>query len=171
VNNYIRDHNRFKLAGPPKWFLRRLWEFDSSLVIIPSRQSFCYRLAQRRKLNLSEKIVNEALFNQSDTQMMATYGLVPVTTVMATVNWDNPYLFVELANRAPWRMGGADKVNADLDQHDLEQEIKKQQLTDEHLTSQAKDGWKLYRKKIGLGSTTYFPTAKPAPSRGRVTLT
>lgn len=166
MKNYIPDLNRFQLAGPPVWFLRKLLEFDPSLVIVPSRQSFLYRLAQRRKLRLPEKFVNDMLWKESDSQMMASYGLVPVTTILATANWSNPYLFVELANRAPWRLGGAEKVNATLDARDTEDELGKQAQTDEHLTYLSKDGWKLYRKKIGLGrSWNITPDAVKSPAK------
>jgi hypothetical protein len=83
--------------------------------------------------------------------MLASYSLVPVTTILATVNWSNPYLFVELANRAPWRMGGADKVNAQIEATERDRVAEKQQHTDAHLTELSKDAWKVYRKKIGLG--------------------
>ena len=45
MRNWIEDENRFKLSGPPKWFLQRLKDFDPSLVILPSRQKMAYRLA------------------------------------------------------------------------------------------------------------------------------
>ena len=156
-NNYIPDVNRFALAGPPDWWLRKLWDFDNSLVIIPSRQGFYYRLAQRRKLRLTEKVVNEALFKESDTQMLATYSLVPVTTIVATANWDNPFMFEDLASRAPWRMGGADKVNKMLEDRDIKDDIDKKVKINEHLSSLGKDGWGLYRKKIGLQSQMWSP--------------
>jgi len=153
--NYIPDTNPFHLAGPPDWFLRQLWDFDNSLVIVPSRQGFYYRLAQRRKLNLSEKVVNDALFKESDTQMLATYSLVPVTTIMSTANWGNPYLFVELAKRAPWRMGGADAVNKMLDEQDRKEVLDKRKATDEHLTYLAKDAWKYYGVKTGTRTSLF----------------
>lgn len=162
MQNYIPDENKFHLAGPPTWFLHRLWDFDSSLVIVPSRQGFYYRLAQRRKLQLPDHIVSEALWQQSDTQMLARYSLVPVTTILATANWSNPYIFVELANRAPWRLGGHEKVNADLDARDAEEQIDKARKTDEHLTALSKDAWKVYRKKIGLGRS--WSTERSGPS-------
>lgn len=160
MNNFIPDTNRFHLSGPPKWFLAQLWEFDPSLVIVPSRQGFYYRLAQRRKLQLPEHIINEALFNESDTKMLAGYSLVPVTTIVATCNWSNPLIFHELAQRAPWRMGGADKVNAMLDEQDMKREFNKRAATDEHLTGLSKDAWKYYQLKTGLRTSLYSPTVK-----------
>lgn len=164
--NYYPDVNRYQLAGPPKWFLAQLHAFDPSLVIVPSRQGFYYRLAQRRKLQLPDKMVQEALWQESDTQMLARYSLVPVTTILATANWSNPYIFVELANRAPWRMGGADKVNAMLEDEDKKKALDIQAQTDAHLTEIGKDAWKVYRKKIGLGrSWNTSPAASKTPPR------
>ena len=167
MRNYYPDVNRFKLAGPPVWFLRQLWDFDPSLVIVPSRQGFYYRLSQRRKLQLSEKIVQEALWQQSDTQMLASYGLVPVTTIVATANWGNPYIFVELTNRSPHRLGGAEKVNKMLDEQEHTEDLQQKVKTDEHLTYLGKDGWQLYRKKIGLGRS--YSTERSGPSLPRPT--
>ena len=162
--NYIADQNRFKLAGPPKFWLNQLWDFDSSLVVVPSRQGCYYRLAQRRRLQLPEHIVNEALFKESDTQMLSTYGLVPVTTILATANWSNPLMFEELRQRAPWRNGGADKVNAELEIKDQQREMDKNVRIDERNTDIAKDAWKMYNKKIGLRSQMYSPVVKKRQS-------
>lgn len=164
MRNYIVDVNRFKLAGPPVWWLRALWDFDNSLVVVPSRQTCVYRLAQRRKLQLPDHIVNDALFNESDTQMLASYGLVPVTSIIATANWSNPFLFEELRQRAPWRLGGAEKVNQMLDEQDQRDEIDRQARTDEHLTSLGKDAWGLYNKKIGLRTHMWSPKSRQVQS-------
>lgn len=160
--NYIEDTNPFKLAGPPVSFLRQLWEFDNSLVVVPSRQQMVYRLAQRRKLRLPEHIVNDALWQDSDTQMLARYGLVPVTTILATANWYNPFLFKELSDRAPWRNGGADAVLSEVEAREAQAQAKRDAEVDELQTALGKDGWNLYRKKIGLGRT-WHGAAAPTP--------
>ena len=147
--NFIVDVNRFKLAGPPAYFLKQLWDFDPSLVIVPSRQGCYYRLAQRRKLTLPEHITNDALFKESDTKMLASYSLIPVTTILPTANWGNPILFKDLSDRAPWRNGGAEKVTHKLE--DVEQQqrtaISKQNI--EMITDRAQIGWKMYQTKTG----------------------
>lgn len=158
--NYVVDVNPFRLAGPPDHFLRSLWDFDNSLVVIPSRQGFFYRLAQRRKLTLTTKMINDLLFDQSDTKMLAKHGLVPVTTILATANWSNPFLFEELRRRAPWRLGGADQVITRLEAREQQDEIDKQSRTHEHLDSLGKDAWGLYNKKIGVRSHMYIPQKK-----------
>lgn len=82
--------------------------------------------------------------------MLASYGLIPVTSILPTANWSNPYLFVELANRAPHRMGGAEKAIQAVEDQDWKAEIDRAAKTDEQLTMTAKDAWKYYNKKIGL---------------------
>src|SRR3990167_4269909 len=158
--NFIKDLNPFSLAGPPGWFLEKLYEFDDSLVIVPSRQGFYYRLAQRRKPQLVDKMAYEVLKEQADTAMLMSYSLVPVTTIVATVNWGNPLIFQELHNRAPWRMGGADAANHLLDSQDRKRELDKAIENDERNTYLAKDGGKFYQQKIGLRSHLWSPTVK-----------
>lgn len=157
MTNYIPDVNKFKLAGPPQWFLRSLWEFDPSLAIVPSRQACVYRLCQRRKLNLPEHVTNEALFNESDTKMLASYGLIPVTSILATANWSNPYLFEELRKRAPWRLGGAEKVINKLESAEAQEELEREMKVNDYLTSLSRDSWGLYNKMIGLRTHMYSP--------------
>lgn len=147
--NYIVDANPFKLAGPPEWWLRKLAEFDQSLVVMPSRQGFYYRLCQRRPANLTTKMVNDLLFNESDTKMLASRGLIPVTTILSTANWDNPLLFQDLAERAPHRNGGAEKINKMLEDREFEADMKKRAATEQNIVDRAKDGWKLYQHKTG----------------------
>lgn len=158
--NYISDLNRFKLAEPPQWFLRDLYEFDPSLTIVPSRQGFFYRLAQRRPLKLPERVVNDVLKEQADTRMLASYSLVPVTTIMATVSWSNPLIFVELTRKAPWRMGGVAKFTKMVEAQDRQDLFDKRAKQDEHLSYLAKDAWKYYNQKIGLRSQLWSPIVK-----------
>lgn len=155
LSNYLPDTNPFKLAGPPSWWLRRLWDFDASLVVVPSRQTCIYRLAQRRHLKLPEHIVNESLFKESDTQMLASYSLIPVTTILPTANWSNPFLFQELRNRAPHMQGGAEAVTKRLEDAEFGQHLKDLAVQDDMTTRFSKEGWKQYRKRIGLGKTLF----------------
>lgn len=168
TTNWIADTNRFKLQKPPKFWLRALQEFDSSLVVVPSRQQNVYRLCQRRTLNLPERIVNDALFNESDTQMLATYSLVPVTSIIATPNWSNPAMFEELRRRAPHRNGGADAVIAQIEAQEAKEELDRQMRINEITESAAKDGWGMYLKKLGVRSHMYIPRTKDTDRKTRV---
>lgn len=161
MDNYLVDKNPFKLSGPPKWWLAKLAEFDPSLVVMPSGQGFYYRLCQRRKPSLTTKLVNDILFNESDTKMLASRGLVPVTTILSTANWDNPLMWKELAERAPWRNGGAEKINKLIEDHEFEKDMKKKAEVEQNIVDRAKDGWKLYQHKTGQ------KVSLANPNRGR----
>lgn len=158
--NYIQGTNPYNLAGPPMWFQRRLWEFDPSLTIVASKQGFFYRLAQHRPLGLRENIVNDILKEQADTQLLAIHGLVPVTTILATVRWDNPVFFADLTRRAPWRMGGAEKYTKMVEDQDWKELQDKARKQDEHLTYLAKDSWKYYNMKRGLRTNLFSHNTK-----------
>lgn len=174
LDNYIPDQNRFELAGPPQWWLRLLKDFDDSLYVLPSRQGYYYRLAQKRPIRLAVKIVNDILKEQADTQMLATYGLIPVSTINPLANW-SPLMFEELTARAPWRQGGADKFIRKVEDLDAEREAKRDARIDQNLSDRAKDGWKLYQAKTG--ARTFVSTQKaraakadtPAPSGFKIT--
>lgn len=161
MTNYIADENKFNLAGPPDWWLRQLYYFDSSLRVIPSRQGFYYRLAQKRPLKLTEKMAQGALWKESDTRMLAAYGLIPVTTILATANWSNPLMFEELRARAPWRQFNStqDAIKAVEGQDDA-LELQQRLATDANLTDAAKDAWGLYNKKIGVRSHMWSPKTR-----------
>lgn len=162
--NWIPDTNRFSLAGPPNWFLKQLWEFDNSLVLVPSRQGFFYRLAQRRPIQLSTAIVSDVMREQADTAMLVTYGLVPVTTVLATVRWDNPAIFEQLRARAPWRMGGADEYEKKILEQERREELAKAAAQDDMTSQLAKDSWKYYQQKQGLRTHLWSPSTKSPAS-------
>lgn len=166
MTNYIPDVNKYKLAGPPEWWLRMLWDFDSSLVVVPSRQGFYYRLAQRRKLKLADRFVHDMMKEHGDSSMLASYSLVPVTTITATATW-SPLMFKELEERAPWRMGGADKVIKNLEDAEWENHKMALKRNDERMTDYAKFGWRVYQGKTGqrtrIDSTKRMTTPTDTP--------
>lgn len=163
--NYLVDVNPFNLAGPPAYWLKALWEFDSSLVVMPSRVGFYYRVAQRHKPNFAVKIVNDIIKDDLDARMLAARHLVPVTTLIATTNWSNyPLHMEELRRRNPHRMGGAAKVIQEVEAADRQKELDKAAQTDAALSDISKDAWGYYLKKLGVRSHMWIPaTAKSAP--------
>lgn len=168
MTNWIADVNKFKLQKPPKFWLRQLQDFDPSLVVVPSRQDCVYRLCQRRPLTLPEHIVNDALFNQSDTQMLASYSLIPVTSMIAKPNWSNPAMFEELRRRAPHRNGGAKAVTQAIEAQEAKEELDRQIAINQITEDAAKDGWGMYLKKIGVRSNMYIPKTKDYERNARV---
>ena len=163
--NWIPDQNRYSLAGPPSWFLRQLWEFDNTLVLVPSRQGFFYRLTQRSPTRLATAIVNDIMKEQADTAMLMSYGLVPITTVLATVRWDNPVIWQDLRQRAPWRMGGAAAYEQKIIAQEKAEELEKAAKQDDMLDYLSKDSWKYYQKKAGLRTHLYSPKTKTGTAK------
>lgn len=157
--NYIVDSNPFNLAGPPDYWLRALWEFDNSLVVMPSKQNFCYRVCQRRPPSHATQVVNEILKEDADARMMAAANVIPVTTLLSTANWaEFPKHMEALRQRAPWRLGGAEQVIQKLEQSEwLEEQNRRQQFEENVLNPLAKDAWGLYNKKIGLRTHMWSP--------------
>lgn len=157
ASNYIPGKNPFNLAGPPKWWLDRLWDYDDSLVVMASHQGYFYRLAQRRRPDLRTDIVNDIMKEDTDTRELYRNGLIPITTILATARWDNPEIFRELSRRAPWRNGGAEAFEGKILDQERQEEIEKLVRRDEMLTDASKDGWKYYQKLIGTRSNLYSP--------------
>lgn len=165
--NYLQNRNPFNLSGPPKWFLDRLWDYDSSLVVMPSHQGHFYRLAQRRKPDLRVDIVNDILKEDTDTRELYRNGLIPVTTILATANWANPEIFTELTRRAPWRNGGAAEFEKLVLGQERREKLEKAIQQDEMLTDLAKDSWRYYQKQLGTRSNVYIPKTS-GPNRPEV---
>lgn len=157
--NFISDKNPLALAAPPDWWLKRLWDFDDSLVVIPSRQMYVYRLAQRRTPDRKSKLVHE-LQGGSDSQMLASYGLVPVTSIVATCKWDNPLMWANLAGRMPSRNGGAEAYEAKLLAQEKQAELDQLAQRDAMLDDVGKDSFKFYNLKRGVRSHLWSPTIK-----------
>lgn len=166
MNNYITGANPYQLAGPPAWWMKKLWDFDNSLVVIPSVQGYFYRICQRRPLDQKAKLVND-ISREGDSLILAQFGLVPVTTLLATCRWDNPLMWNDLAERAPWRNGGAEAYIKKVEGMEAEKQLKINLENAERNTYLAKDAWKMYQIKKGIrlgltGSTKVSQAERPA---------
>jgi hypothetical protein len=170
MTNYIKDKNPLDLAAPPQWWLSKLYEFDDSLVVVPSRMAYCYRLAQRRPPDKRTNLVHD-LQGDNDSQMLRSYGLVPVTTIIATARWDNPIMFEDLRQRMPSRMGGAEKFEQMLLDKEKMRELNERAAREDMLDHIAKDSLGYYKKKAGIRTQMYVPKTpnrpEPAPVFGR----
>src|SRR5689334_6995490 len=164
-SNYIKGDNPFNLLGPPGWWLDKLKDFDDSLVVVPSKQGYFYRLAQRRPQDPRARIVG-SIMKDSDAKMMAAYGLVPVTTILADAKWDNPVMWEDLRQRSPHRMGRAEKFAKMIEEREMKQQLDTQAKINQDLTDRAKDAWGYYLMKAGRRQHMWVPkTANDAPHR------
>jgi hypothetical protein len=162
-SNYICSENPFDLLGPPQWWLDKLKEFDDSLVVIPSKQGYFYRLCQRRPPDPRVTLAH-SLSNDSDSKTMARLSLVPVTTIMANALWDNPVMWEDLRMRAPHRMGGAEKFEQLILAKEAKQQLDIAKQNDEILTDRARDAWGYYLMKAGRRQTMYVPKTAVSPT-------
>lgn len=123
--NWIADRNRYNLPAPPTWFLKRLYDYDAALVIIPSRnevvvdESPAYLLCRRRQL--SAGIGDVALLSNKhpDTNMCYEHGVVPVAPLRFnngvrtfTANGCDS-LITELKRRDIWALSGGAQNDSD----------------------------------------------------------
>ena len=164
--NWIEGKNPFKLSPPPKWWLTKLWDFDSSLVMMTSHKDRLYRLAQRRPPTPAKFLVDDLLWADSDARAMAREGLVPVTSLLAEANWENPLLFQELARRAPWRQGGTEAFLKKIEDREASEKAATEQYVSDMMDERHSDAYKLWRNRQGLGKSYHLGdmTTTPASS-------
>lgn len=155
---WIADRNPFGLSKPPDYFLQRLLDYDNMLVVIPSRQQPLYRLARRVQFTVGIGPI-AVLSNEADTAMMATHGIVPVTTIVrfgGTNYWDAETVIQKLRDRDIWAHGGADKV---VELMDAAEEADRQRILDstrDNLRQRAKDGWNSLQARTGSRNKTAY---------------
>lgn len=118
TQNYLESSNPFGLAKPPKWWLVELAKFDADLVVFASMKDPHFRLARRCRFSKGTQPADSpAVQNHPDTIFMCNRKLIPVTTIIPGDRWGT-HIFVKLAERDTWRMGGHKEVNRMLEAGD-----------------------------------------------------
>lgn len=155
--NYIPDNP--KMMEPPAYWLQRLYDFDSDLVVLPSRQRlFAYVLARRARHTPGLSMLG-VLSNDSDTAMCARHGLLPICLVFRQGSgWSIDNLLRDLASRDTWRARDAHpsrSAAAVLDESDAcERQAIKASIRDD-MRQRAKAGWRSYqvrtRQRVAVG--------------------
>lgn len=172
MTNYIPDNP--SMAQPPTHWLQRLWDFDSDLVVLPSRQRpFAYVLARRARR--SRGLIPETIYDhRSDTGMCFKYRLVPVTLIIRhTDGWSIDNILRDLASRDTWRHRKARFIDengtlvkgaaAAVEQQESEQEQKRQQQLRDNFWHRSGDAWRSYQARTGqrTKSTIALPLVVP----------
>lgn len=149
TQNYIRSANPFGLADPPKWWLTELAKFDADLVVFASMRDPHYRLARRCRLSKGTQPADSpAVQNHPDTIFMCNRKLVPVTTIIPGDRWGN-HIFVKLAERDTWRMGGHAKVSRMLEEGDAWVRNATQKRIDDDLVVKGQEAYASYQYRTG----------------------
>lgn len=155
---YIADNPR--MEEPPAHFLGPIHDYDSALVILPSRQRpFSYVIA-RRIYNKSWSQVQASTITQPDTLMCVKYNLVPVCLMFKTgPSWNPEAILSKLRARDMWAHGGADKV---ADMLEAQEDAEKQKIKDDfrqEMWHRSGDAWRSYTARTGQR------TFSPGPSQ------
>lgn len=165
TSNWIPDVNRYGIPKPPAWFLKVLWDQDSALVLIPSRQSRKYILARRRDrskviANIVQHEIDERIHKRvrySDSDMLAQYKLVVVDSIRSITgnlhqaSWmaSTPEMMQELRERDMWAAGGAEKYIEKIEERERTAAQKKRANLLDDLDHRAGDAWRSYQARTG----------------------
>ena len=158
--NWLPDSNRWNLPVPPPWFLKRLYDFDSMLVLIPSRKKVkgerpAYLLCRRRLHSAGLGDVAMLDNKHPDTNMCYQHSVVPIAPLRFKANqvaFTEPgcdSLIADLKARDMWANGGPDKV-ADLLEAQEDADKKKIQAEPrDDLWNRSGDAWRSYQHRTG----------------------
>ena len=190
--NYIADTNRWKLPEPPSWFLKRLYDYDPMLVLIPSRvrpQGVPprYLLCRRRQHSVGLGDVARLDNKHPDTNMCYGYHVVPIAPLQFNRNVNSfteaacESLIRELKGRDTWRISGGHNGDADaiwqkVEADEKAADDKRRKDLKSDFKHRARDAWRSLKARTGQrskrASDFHGHARKPLPQKSqRVTLT
>ena len=165
---WIEDVNRFSLEKPPDWFLSGLTNYDSQLVIIPSRKNRAYLLCRRRQFTRGLGDVAMMDNKHPDTNMCFAYGVLPIAPIVSrskkNIEWTQENmlgLIEELKAKDTWaaseKLGGRDgRIVKDpyavadmVDRLEAEAAARQDANMVEDFRHRARDGWRSLQARMG----------------------
>lgn len=153
--NYFEGDGQ--MSVPPEYFLQRIYDYDTMLVLFPSQvRPGCYIIARRREKSPGLTSAALAAVANPDTRTCMAMGWVPVCAMYQTgISWDPTPIIAKLKARDIWAHGGAEKV-ADLleAQEDAEAKARTKALRDD-LWNRSGDGWRTYQARTGASSIKF----------------
>ncbi len=171
--NYIADNSN--LEQPPPYWLQRLYDFDSQLVVFPSRyRPGAYVLARRQRVSTRTQRDRalEDTITQPDTKFCLANALVPVCLIYKTGTiWSLDNIIATLKRRDTWEVGGADKAADLLDQGEAAEEAANAKATRDDMWARSGQGWESYQRRTGqrvtspgIGQERNLPKTSPSGS-------
>jgi hypothetical protein len=142
--NWIARRNPWNLPQPPAWFLRKLYDRDPLLAVMPGIQHQAYRLV--RKSAKAAKATQ--LAPNVEVQEMLLHSCVPVTTIVPFTNW-GPEIFQWLDDHDTWKHGGGDKFAAKLEDQERAAQDKQDALMREEAEQRAVSGYHALLNRTG----------------------
>lgn len=190
--NYIEDSNRWNLPTPPDWFLKRLFDFDAQLVLIPSRKKVkkerpAYLLCRRRLHSAGLGDVAMLDNKHPDTNMCYAHNVVPIAPMRFTSNQVGfteegcASLLAELKSRDTWAITGGPEGNADkawqaVEEAEAAQKRRERRSLRDMFYHRARDAYRSLKARTGQRNKRasdyhgHAVTPKPQPEQ-RVILT
>lgn len=174
--NWIADNQR--APQPPDYFLQRIFDYDSMLVVMPSRETLgAYVLARRKQFGpgITTQAL-DAVYTKADTKMCIMHNTVPVCMMYQHgASWDTDQIIRTLAARDLWAIGGADKAADLLEAQEAAEKLATKQAIRDDLYNRSGAAWRSYQARTGQSSNLFHarpatPLAKDPPSTGLVTV-
>jgi hypothetical protein len=177
--NWIPDINRNNLPKPPAWFLKRLWDQDPGLVIVPARTARKYLLARRRDRSLAVPMIVENLKTAaikkharvmySDGDLLASLKLVAVDTIVGNFHtgWAGAdAIIADLRDRDMWADGGVDAYIARVEAKEEQTRLDQRKKFLDDVDHRASDAYRSYKARTGQRNHTAknIPVRQSSPS-------
>ena len=162
LSNYVADNRR--MPAPPAYFLQRIADYDSWLVILPSRtRPGAYVIARRKQFGpgITEAAI-DAIYANPDTKMCVMNGCVPVCMMFATGNsWDPEPILAKLAARDIWAHGGADAFADKLEAQEAAEKAATRKAIRDDLYNRSGAAWRSYQARTGQSSNLFHNRPSP----------
>jgi len=173
-NNFLVSENPFKLAPPPAWWLQQLYDYDSQLVVFPSRHRMAYILARRRNFSNAMAELNtldKSLLKNSaglDGDIMAQHNLIYVRHLIGnTVR--RFAIFQWLRDHDIKANGGAAVVSQAIEDAEATAARHTREKMIDDIDHRARDAWRSYQARTGQRTRTggqFRPSAVQMPRSG-----
>lgn len=164
---FIADNERAE--APPAFFLQSLYDYDSMLVVLPSRtKPAAYVIARRKQFGpgLTQDAID--MYTQPDTKMCIQHGCVPVCLMFKTgPTWNVDTVLQSLKARDIWAHGGADKVADMLEQQENDAKAATLAEASADVWNRSGDAWRSYQARTGQSTIRHNDTRTAQPRKGR----
>ena len=171
LTNYLVTANPWHLEAPPLWWLQKLADTDSDLVVFPSQCRMCHVLARKRRhsnaMQAADKLDKDLLRQSAgmDGDILATHNLVYVRHLIG--NTIKRYeIFQWLRDHDIWDLGGAEKASNLIESEAEVVAAQKRKALLEDIDHRARDAWRSYQartgRRVSFGQKQGYRSAPPA---------
>lgn len=154
--NWLGAQNPFNLPRPPIWWLKRLWDRDCELRVLPGLTMACYRIARRSHFM---KGVKPTLGNDSETGRLCRELCSPIVSLQPGVQWDARF-FQWLDEHDTWAVQTHYRNAADvLDEFDVRAQQQVAARKDDDADVRSVSAWHALQLRTGQKAFVQNPMA------------